>query len=109
MRVHLLCFGAFILSTIAADLKADDTLKLLALFNAAKEHSTITIHPGDYILDGTRPIAVKWLPTMAASPLATREDWRTWESHQQRHKTLTQDAKICEMKRSRAEAIDQVG
>jgi polygalacturonase len=67
MRVHLLCIGAFILSTIAADLKADDTLNLLALFKAAKEHSTITIPPGDYILDGTRPIEIKSNLTVMAA------------------------------------------
>lgn len=69
MRILLLCTGAIFLLTTSAGAKADDTLKLRKLFdevranearvNEAPVHSTVTIPPGDYLLDGKMPIELK--------------------------------------------------
>ncbi len=66
MRIQALCIAAFLLPTLAATTNADDTLELRALFDKAEEHSTLTIPPGNYVLDGTQPIKLKSNLTVTA-------------------------------------------
>jgi hypothetical protein len=55
MKIPLAFAGLFLASAI--NLCADDTAKITALFAPAAAHGgTVTIPPGDYVLDGKQPI-----------------------------------------------------
>ena len=60
MQIQLLCIVlSLFLSTLATATIADDTVRLSTIFEDAREHSTLTIPPGDYVLDGKRTIPLK--------------------------------------------------
>lgn len=66
MRISLFLFTVLVLTPLSG-LLADDSEKLRPLFEAAPEAGrTVTIPPGDYVLDSETPIALKSNTTIMA-------------------------------------------
>ncbi len=56
----------FVVSFTEVVTRADDTSRLIRLFDEAKEYSIVTIPPGDYFLEGKQPIGLKSNLTVVA-------------------------------------------
>lgn len=59
MRACYLCLSLSFIFVSVASAKDEESLNLRTLFQQTKEHSTLTIPPGDYLLDGKQPIELK--------------------------------------------------
>ena len=59
MQINFPFLPLLILFLLVSSAYGEDSAALRAIFDQAKDHSSVTISPGDYYLDGTKPIELR--------------------------------------------------